>query len=99
MRQRWKRRAAPRNYCNRIIKGRPLGVGCHRSHDHLQKGAPWSIVDRRERKGDFATPKLTATDLPQCQALSAESSVLFGWPQCVLCLFYLTILCPYRQKE
>ncbi len=26
---------------NRIIKGRPLGVGCHRSHDHLQKGAPW----------------------------------------------------------
>src|SRR2546426_11865081 len=27
------------NWRNRIIKGRPLGVGCHRSHDHLQKGA------------------------------------------------------------
>src|SRR5437899_11869107 len=53
----------------------------------------------RECKDDFATPKLTATDLPRCQALSADSAVLFGWPQCVLGLFSLTIsLCPERPR-
>src|SRR5439155_15378275 len=52
-----------------------------------------------ECNGDFATPKLTATDLPRCQALSADSAVLFGWPQCVLGLFSLTIsLCPERPR-
>ena len=58
-----------------------------------------TLMEGFERNGDFATPKLAATDLPRCQALSADSAVLFGWPQCVLGLFSLTIsLCPERPR-